>query len=69
MSGQTASSTVPVPGPTVEQGAREAMAGQGTRAVMAEQDTRAAMAEQDTREVMADLLTGLNWRSVALLWA
>ncbi len=53
--GQTASRAVPVLGPTVEQGAREAMVGQGNWEAMAGLDTRVAMADLETQEAMAGL--------------
>ncbi len=52
--GQEASRAAPVPGPTVEQGARAAMADRGTRAAMAEQGAREAMVDRGARAAMAD---------------
>ncbi len=47
--GRKASRAAPVPGPTAEQVAREAMAGQETPAALSDQETRAAMADLPPR--------------------
>ncbi len=54
VTGRKASRAVPVPGPTVEQGAQGAMADQETLETMADLGTWKAMAEQGTRKAMAD---------------
>ncbi len=50
--GQEASRAAPVPGPTVERGARVTMEDQGARAAMADPGARAAMADQGVRVAM-----------------